>query len=270
MGATVGELLRDWRVRRRLSQLDLSNLAEVSGRHLSFLETGRSKPSREMVLHLAGHLDVPLRDRNALLVAAGYSPEYRARPLEDEHMAPVREAIDTILAGHEPFPAVVVDRHHDLVSANQTAQALFTARVADELLEPPINALRLTLHPDGLAGDIVNLPQLAAHLLAQLDREVAASGDPALVALAAELRGYPGVGDEPAPDDPASQLFVPLVLRSDAGELRFFSTIATFGTALDVTVEELSIEQFFPADAATTAALRGVSVPAAPGARPAG
>lgn len=253
----MGDLLRDWRVRRRLSQLDLSNQATVSARHLSFVETGRSKPSRELVLHLAEHLDVPLRERNALLHAAGYAPVYQETPIDATDMAPVRAALDTLLERHEPFPAVVVDRHHDLVTANRTAQRLFTGRVSAALLEPPVNALRLTFHPDGLAPDIVNLAQLGAHLLAQLDREIDASADPGLVALAAELRGYPGVCEPTGPSDVADRLFVPLVLRSDSGELRFFSTIATFGTALDVTVAELSVETFFPADEATAAALRG-------------
>ena len=239
-----------------MSQLDLSVAAEVSGRHLSFLETGRSKPSREMVLHLASHLEVPLRDRNALLVAAGFSPEFHERRLDDAEMAPVKAAMDTILDGHDPFPAVVVDRGHDLVAANRSAQGVFVGRLPPELLEPPVNALRVTLHPDGLARDIVNLEEYGGHLLAQLDREIAASGDARLVALAEELRGYPGMATAPPPPDAASQLFVPLVLRADAGELRFFSTIATFGTALDVTVAELSIESFFPADPATAAALR--------------
>jgi transcriptional regulator with XRE-family HTH domain len=256
MTATVGTLLRDWRERRRLSQLDLSNVATVSARHLSFVETGRSKPSRELVLHLAGHLDVPLRERNVLLHAAGFAPLYPETPLDASDMTPVRDALDTILAGHDPYPAVVVDRLHDLITANRSATDLFVSRVAPELLEPPVNALRVTLHPDGLARDIVNLPEFSAHLLAQLDREIAACGDPDLAALATELRDYPGVADGPAPGDAAARLFVPLVLRSDSGELRFFSTIATFGTALDITVAELSIESFFPADAATAAALR--------------
>ena len=256
MGASVGELLRDWRLRRRLSQLDLSNLATVSARHLSFVETGRAKPSRELVLHLADRLDVPLRERNLLLHAAGYAPVFPERGLETDELRPVREAIDRVLAAH-PFPAVVVDRRHQLLSANAAAAELFASRVAPWLLEDGANALRATFHPDGLAGDIVNLGEFSAHLLAQLDREVDASADPFLVELAAELRSYPGVVGTAPPVDPTSRVFVPLVLRSDAGELRFFSTIATFGTALDVTVAELSIEQFFPADEPTARVLRG-------------
>jgi transcriptional regulator with XRE-family HTH domain len=256
MTADVGGLLRDWRQRRRLSQLDLSNQATVSARHLSFVETGRSKPSRELVLHLAVHLDVPLRERNGLLVAAGYAPVYRQTPMDDVDMAPVRTAIDTVLRGHEPFPAIAVDRYHHVVSANDTAERLFVSRVAPHLLTEPINALRATLHPDGLARDIVNLAEFSAHLLAGLDREVEASADPLLAGLAAELRTYPGVADG-APTDVASRLFVPMVLRSDSGELRFFSTITTFGTPLDITIAELAIEAFFPADESTAAALRG-------------
>jgi transcriptional regulator with XRE-family HTH domain len=254
MTAPVGELLKDWRTRRRLSQLDLSNQATVSARHLSFVETGRSKPSRELVLHLAEHLDVPLRERNALLHAAGYAPVYRETPMDDADMAPVRAAIETVLRSHEPFPALVVDRLHHVLYANDTAERLFVSRVAPHLLTQPVNALRATLHPDGLAKDIVNLAELSAHLLAGLDREVAASADPLLAELAAELRTYPGVA-EGGPSTVASQLFVPMVLRSDEGELRFFSTITTFGTPLDITTAELALEAFFPADDATANAL---------------
>jgi transcriptional regulator with XRE-family HTH domain len=231
MSHAVGELLKDWRQRRRLSQLDLSNQATVSARHLSFVETGRAKPSRELVLHLAEHLDVPLRERNALLHAAGYAPVYRETPMDDADMAPVRAAIETVLRGHEPFPAVAVDRLHHVVYANDTAERLFVSRVAPHLLVEPINALRATLHPDGLAKDIVNLAELAA-----------------------ELRTYRGVA-EGGPSTVASQLFVPMVLRADGGELRFFSTITTFGTPLDITTAELALEAFFPADEATAAAL---------------
>jgi transcriptional regulator with XRE-family HTH domain len=160
----AGPLLRDWRLRRRLSQLELSSEAEVSARHLSFVETGRSKPSRELLLHLAEHLDVPLRDRNGLLLAAGYAPDYRETPLDDELMAPVREALDKVLVGHEPFPAVIVDRRWDLVSANRPALALLTDGVAAELLEPPVNTLRVSLHPQGLAPRDENLAEYGQHL----------------------------------------------------------------------------------------------------------
>lgn len=259
--AGVGGLLRDWRQRRRLSQLGLALEAEVSARHLSFVETGRSRPSREFVLRLAEHLDVPLRDRNSLLLAAGYAPVHHETPLDAAEMAPVRSAIDKILASHDPYPAVVVDRRWDLLSMNRAATAIFTEGVAPELLTAPVNTLRVSLHPDGLAPRIANLAEYSSHLLSRLDRQAAASADPALIALGDELRRYRAVPNSPpAGADPAALLFVPLVLRV-AGDRRltFFSTIATFGTALDVTLAELAIESFFPADEVTAATLRTTS-----------
>lgn len=255
---TVGGLLREWRQRRRLSQMDLSLGAEVSTRHLSFVETGRSEPSRELVLHLAEHLDVPLRERNALLLAAGYVPSYPQSPLDAGAMAPVRAALDAILGGHEPFPAVVVDRRWDLVTANRPALSILAHGVSADLLEPPVNTLRLLLHPRGLAPRIGNLEEYSAHLLDRLRRQADASGDPGLGALHDELAGYPGVRDDRgAPSQPADLLFVPLVLRVAGGDdLTFFSTIATFGTALDITIAELAVESFFPADEVTSGALR--------------
>lgn len=255
--AGVGDLLRDWRQRRRLSQLDLSNEAAVSARHLSFVETGRSKPSRELVLHLAEHLDVPLRERNTLLLAAGFAPAFPERSLDDAEMDPVRTALDLILSGHEPYPAVIVDRRWDLVTANAAALSLFTEGVDPALLEPPVNVYRLGLHPDGLAPRVRNMAEYSAHLLTRLQRDVAMSGDPALVALLEEVRGYPGVAlGAPVTADPATMLFLPMRMTGPGDqELSFFSTIATFGTALDVTVAELSIEAFFPADDVTKAAL---------------
>jgi transcriptional regulator with XRE-family HTH domain len=253
---SVGALLRDWRQRRRLSQLDLAVEAEVSTRHLSFVETGRSRPSRDFLLHLAEHLGVPLRERNALLLAGGFAPTYRQTPLDAAEMAPVREAVDKILAGHQPFPAVVVDRRWDLVSANRAARAVLSEGVAPELLTPPVNTLRVSLHPDGLAPRIANLAEYSSHLLTRLRRQAAVSGDPDLVALGDELRGYPGVADAAGTAvEPAALLFMPLTIRSGGRELTFFSTLATFGTALDVTMAELCIEAFFPADPATAAAL---------------
>src|SRR3954452_24235408 len=189
----VGPLLRDWRSRRRLSQMELALDGDVSARHLSFVETGRSKPSRELVLQLADHLEVPLRERNALLLAAGYAPSYAERALGDDAMTPVRDALERLLKGHEPFPAVAVDRQWELVAANSPALALLTDGVNPELLEPPANTLRVTLHPDGLAPRIVNLGEYSAHLLHLVEREAAATGDPALVALHDELAAYPGV-----------------------------------------------------------------------------
>jgi len=254
----VGDLLRDWRHRRHLSQLDLSVEAEVSARHLSFVETGRAKPSRELVLHLAEHLEVPLRERNTLLLAAGFAPVYGETPLDADEMAPAREALDKILAGHEPYPALVVDNAWNLVSANDTAFWLLGSGVAPHLLEPPANAMRATLHPDGLAPRIRNLAEYSAHLLLRLHRQALLSQDPAIGELLDELRTYPGVVERSsAAVEPVELLFSPLRLEApDGNELVFFSTLATFGTALDITLAELSIEQFFPADEGTAAALR--------------
>jgi transcriptional regulator with XRE-family HTH domain len=252
----VGGLLREWRGRRRLSQLDLALQAGISARHLSFVETGRARPSAQMVLHLAEELDVPLRERNALLLAAGHAPVFGQRGIDEPEMGPVRDALDAILRGHEPYPAVVVDRHWGLVAGNR-AVALLTEGVAPELLEPPVNVLRLSLHPDGMAPRIVNLAEWRAHLLERLGRQAVTSGDPALAALHAELAALPGTGPAPPHDPDAAEIAVPLRLRAPGGgELAFLSTITTFGTATDVTVAELAIESFFPADAATAAAMR--------------
>jgi transcriptional regulator with XRE-family HTH domain len=252
----VGGMLRSWRRRRRLSQLDLANEAAVSARHLSFVENGRSKPSRELVLHLAEHLEVPLRERNTLLLAAGYAPSYARTPLEDEAMTPVREALDQVLAGHEPFPAVVVDRHWDLVSANRPLMELMSTGIAPHLLEEPVNAMRVTLHPEGLAPRILNFPEYAAHLVDRLRREALSYADERLLALHDELCSYPGVAGSASPADTAGQVFVPMVLRTGEGVLTFFSMLSTFGTARDITLEELAVESFFPADEATAAVLR--------------
>jgi transcriptional regulator with XRE-family HTH domain len=259
----VGPLLRDWRRRRRMNQLELALEAGVSARHVSFLETGRSRPSAEMVLQLAETLDVPLRERNGLLLAAGYAPAYGQRDLAEPEMTPVREAIDRVLRGHEPYPAVVVDRHWGLVAANRSVP-LLTAGVSEHLLEPPVNVLRVSLHPEGVAPRIVNLPEWRAHLLDRLGREAVTSGDPALSALHEELAGYQR--DEPGhvPDLAAGGIAVPLRLRSGDAELVFISTATTFGTAVDITVSELSIEAFFPADDATSGFVRSWAETAAP------
>jgi len=250
----VGLLLRDWRRRRRLSQLDLALEAGVSTRHLSFVETGRARPSPEMVVHLAEQLEVPLRDRNRLLLAAGYAPAYRERALDEPELEPVREALERVLAAHEPYPAVVVDRGWHLVAANASITALLEG-VAPELLAPPANVLRISLHPDGLAPRIVNLGEWRAHLLERLGRQAVLSGDPVVAELFDEVSSYPG----PPPEPPAhpGDIVVSLRLRAGERELRFFSTIATFGTAVDITVAELAIESFFPADAQTAAYLSG-------------
>jgi transcriptional regulator with XRE-family HTH domain len=251
-------MLREWRCRRRLSQLELALEAAVSSRHLSFVETGRSRPSAEMVLHLAERLDVPLRGRNDLLLAAGYAPAYRQRALDEPEMRPVRDAIEQVLSGHEPYPALVVDSHWDLVSANR-AFALLVGGAAAHLLEPPVNVLRLCLHPEGLASRIINLPQWRAQLLERLRRDAFAKGDPAFNALYDELASYPSGDAEQPLDAGYSDVAVPLRLRDGSSELSFISTRTTFGNALDVTAVELAIESFFPTDERTADALRAAA-----------
>jgi transcriptional regulator with XRE-family HTH domain len=257
MTRPVGELLRQWREQRRLSQLELSIQAGISTRHLSFVETGRSAPSRDMVLHLSEELELPLRERNHVLLAAGYAPVYRETSLDAAPMAPVRDAVRQILAGHEPYPAVVVDRGWNMVDANATV-ALFLTGVAPWLVEPPVNVLRVSLHPDGMAPRIANLGEWRAHLLGRLRRQVALTADPDLTKLAEELAGYPCDQPEPEIELPGpGDVVVPLRIRHHGGELAFISTVATFGTPLDITVAELAIESFYPADPATAAVLRG-------------
>jgi transcriptional regulator with XRE-family HTH domain len=251
--SAVGELLRQWRRRRGLSQLALAAAADVSARHLSFVETGRSRPSRAMLLRLGEHLDVPLRERNALLLAAGLAPAYPQHRLDDPPMAAVADAVARILAAYEPYPALVVDRHWELVDAN-AAVALLTAGCAPGLLEPPCNVLRLALHPDGLAPRIRTLGSWRAHLLARLRHQIAMTGDAVLQELHDELRTYPAPPAEPAPHVAP---VVPLRLTTpDGRELAFLSTTTLFGTPGDVTVDELAIEAFLPADDATATALR--------------
>ncbi len=255
MTQKAGDLLREWRQRRRLSQLDLAIAANVSSRHLSFVETGRSRPTSEMILHLAEHLDVPLRDRNALLLAGGYAPAYPERRLQEPELKAVQTALKRVLAGHEPYPAVVVNRWWELVDANQGI-ALFTQHVKPDLLEPPVNVLRLSLHPDGMAPRIANLPEWRAHLLTRLHRQAETTGDTRLTELHDELTTYPGGESEKPPQ--ATDVVVPLRYRSGQGddnELSFLSITAMVGTPMDVTVEELAIESFYPADERTAAAL---------------
>jgi transcriptional regulator with XRE-family HTH domain len=250
-----GSLLREWRRRRSISQLALSLDSDISTRHLSFLETGRSKPSREMVVRLAETLAVPLRERNTLLLAAGYAPLYAERSLDAAEMEPVRGALDRFLRAHEPYPALVVDRHHNLVAANDALGAL-TAGCAPELLAPPANAIRVALHPRGMAPRTANLAEWSAHLLARLRRELAATGDAALAELHREVADYPGVVSDPPPGDRAAeQIVIPLRLREGEHELAFISTICTFGTAVDITLSELAIEAFYPANAETATRL---------------
>jgi transcriptional regulator with XRE-family HTH domain len=257
-----GEHLRQWRQRRRMSQLDLASEAEISTRHLSFVETGRSVPSREMVLRLAERLDVPLRERNAMLVAAGYAPMYRERPLDDPALAAARQAVELILKSHEPYPALAVDRQWNLLAANAMVPHLL-AGIDQDLLQPPLNVLRLSLHPRGLAPRIVNLLQWRSHLFERLRQQMHATGDAELAALYEELRSYP------LPDGVESThlegellgVAMPFQFRTAAGVLSFISTVTVFGTPVDITLQELALETFFPADASTTAALRQLAAP---------
>ncbi|WP_245841658.1 helix-turn-helix domain-containing protein [Paraburkholderia ribeironis] len=255
---TVGDLLREWRQRRRMSQLLLATEAEIATRHLSFVESGRALPSREMVMHLAERLEVPLRARNTLLIAAGYAPLFRERALSDPQLAAAREAVDLVLKGHEPYPALAIDRHWTIVAANNALAPLLTG-ASPELLKPPVNALRLSLHPEGIAASIVNWHAWREHVLARLQRQIDVSGDDTLSALRDELAAYPtppGVDAADHDDTAANQIAVPLRLRTPIGVLSFFSTTTVFGTPVDVTLSELAIEAFFPADQQTAAALR--------------
>lgn len=255
-----GSLLRGWRQRRKLSQLALALEADVSQRHLSFVESGRTRPSREMVLKLATCLQLPLRERNRLLLAAGFAPHYPERRLDDPALDAARQAVERVLTAHEPFPALAVDRHWTMVAANRAIAAL-VAGASPALLAPPVNVLRLSLHPDGLAPRIVNLAEWRSHLLERLEQQITASGDEALAALHDELRGYPAPARS-APQRPADGaadaacVFVPLRLTTDVGVLALLSTTTVFGTPVDVTLAELALECFFPADAETRERLR--------------
>lgn len=258
-----GEHLRHWRQHRRLSQLDLAQEAEISTRHLSFVETGRSVPSREMVLRLAERLDVPLRERNALLVAAGYAPMYRERPLDDPALASAKQAVELILKSHEPYPALAVDRHWNLVAANRMLPHLLEG--ADpSLVQGQVNVLRLSLHPRGLAPKIVNLAQWRAHLFERLRQQIHATGDAGLAALLEELRAYPVPEGAETLHMEGELLGVamPFRFRTRHGVLSFISTTTIFGTPVDVTLQELALETFFPADAMTGDVLRGLALQA--------
>ena len=247
-------LLREWRQRRRMTQMDLALEADTSPRHLSFLETGRAHPSREMVMRLAETLDIPLRERNALLVAAGFAPFYRERALADHALDAARKAIDFVLAAQKPLPAFALDRHWNIVASNGALPELFEG-VASDLLQAPMNALRVTLHPQGLAPRIANLPQWRAHLLSRLRRQVDLTADPVLAELLREAAAFPVEG---AFDDAAlaHEVLVPLQVRTATALLSFFSTTTVFGSPVEVTLAELVIESFFPADGATAAAVQ--------------
>jgi transcriptional regulator with XRE-family HTH domain len=248
---SVGELLREWRERRRLSQLDVALKAAISSRHLSFIETGRSQPTAEMIVRVAERLEVPLRERNALLLAGGYAPAYPEHDLDEPELASVRAALRQVLTGHEPFPALVVNRWWELLDSN-AAVATLVEGCDEVLLTPPVNVLRLSLHPDGMAPRIANLAEWRAHVLERLHRQAAATGDPQLAALHAELLDYPGgIAERPALTD----VVVPLRLRAGERELAMFTMTAVVGTPLDITVAELAIESFYPADSATGDAL---------------
>ena len=256
--APFGEHLRTWRQRRHLSQLDLATDADISTRHLSFVETGRAEPSREMVLRLSERLNIPLRERNTLLVAAGYAPMYRERALDDPALALARQAVQLVLKGHEPYPALAVDRHYNVVAANSVV-ALLLEGITPELLQSPVNVVRLSLNPHGIAPRIVNLLQWRNHIFERLRQQVAATADPLLAELLDEVRAYP------LPETAVEQhlegehlgVVMPLKLRSAAGVLSFISTVTIFGTPNDVTSQELAVESFFPADEFTAAVLRG-------------
>lgn len=255
--AGVGAVIREWRQRRRMSQLDLALEAEISQRHLSFMESGRAKPSREMVLRLAEHMDVPLRQRNRLLMAAGFAPTYGERGLDDPVFRPALAAVELVLKGHEPYPAIAVDRSWNMVLANAAAAPFLDGIEEPSLLSPPVNVLRLALHPRGLAPRIANLGEWRAHLIGRLRRQIDATADPGLAALERELSSYPGQPVGAASGcDPASQIAVPMRVRMNGQALSFISTVTVFGTPLDVTLSELAIESFFPADAATGEFLR--------------
>jgi len=248
---TVGDVLRDWRKRRHFSQMDLAGEAEISTRHLSFVESGRAAPSRDMLMRLAEPLAMPLRERNRLLLAAGFAPLYPERPLDAPDMALAREAVHSVLAAHDPFPAPAVDRHWTLVAANKSTELLL-AGVTPHLLEPPVNVLRLSLLPDGLAPAILNLPEWRRHILDRLRHDAATSGDQRLFQLHDELRAIP-IGSSAPPARAAAAIAVPLVLRHPVtgDRLSFLSTTTVFGTATDITLAELTLEALLPADQAT-------------------
>src|ERR1700752_616679 len=251
--AHVGDHLRQWRQRRHLSQLDLAGDAEISARHLSFIETGRAAPSREMVLKLAERLEVPLRERNVLLVAAGFAPAFPQRSLDDPALKSAREAINLILKAHEPNPALAYDRHWNLVSASRMVAPLL-AGVPQRLLGQPFNILRLAFHPEGLAPRTVNLAEWAGHLLERLHRQCGATADPELLKLYQDLKSYPiPARAGPLPTDSVA---IPFKMRYEGAVLSFFSTTMVFGTPVDITLSELALETFFPADDFTAERMR--------------
>lgn len=258
---SFGDHLRTWRQMRHLSQLELAEEADISTRHVSFMETGRTNPSRDMVLRLCERLAIPLRDRNALLVAAGYAPMYRERALDDPALAAARQAVELVLKGHEPFPAIALDRCWNVVATNRAAQTLLAAHISPALLQPPVNVFRLSLHSEGLAPRIANLAQWRAHLFERLRQQIQATADPALIALQAELHQYPAPV-ETSPVVLAGEMLgvvMPFCFESVHGRLSLISTTTIFGTPVDVTLQELAVESFFPADEFTAQVLREVA-----------
>jgi len=248
----VGPLLREWREARRLSQLALSSATGVSTRHLSYVETGRSRPSPELVLHLATHLAVPLRVQNQMLLAAGYAPVFRERPLDDADMAPVAAVLDSVLERSEPNPTLIIDRSWNLLRANAPALWLCTG-VDPALLEPPANVVRLSVADAGLRPRIVNFDEYARHLAERVRSAAVASRDPGINALADDLDEV--LGGAPTSAAIAPSFAIPMCLEVDGRTLALFSTVATFGTAVDIGLSELSIETFYPADDATAEVL---------------
>jgi transcriptional regulator with XRE-family HTH domain len=258
----VGDLVRHWRTRRRRSQLDLALDVGVSTRHLSFVETGRSRPSPELILAIAHHLDVPLRERNTLLLAGGYAPRFTQRPIDDPSMATVRASLQRMLDAHDPYPGVVIDRVWNVVLANRAAGAM-VGDVPDRLLGPPMNVYRVSLHPDGLARRTTNFVDWAGYLLGTLDRTIRLTADPRLEALRDEVLAYPNVAQVapmlPGRDLDEAPLLVPFRMASPLGEVSMFTTLTSFGTPLDVTLDELAVELFYPADDESADRLRDLA-----------
>ena len=253
----AGNLLRQWRQRRRYSQMALALEAEISQRHLSFIESGRSQPSRDMLMHLTDRLDVPLRERNIILLAACFAPAYAERALASPELAAARNTIDHVLNGHAPHPAVAVDRYWTLVSANE-AVGILTQGASSHLLGDEVNVLRLSLHPEGMAPRIINFREWRSHILSRLGHDIEISGDPRLLALLEELRSYPVPAHASATRGTLVRdrsIAIPLVIASDEGPLEFLSTTTVFGTAVDVTLADIVIESFFPANGQTARAM---------------
>src|SRR5436190_20866502 len=250
--APVGSLLREWRTRRRVSQLELSAETGVSTRHLSFIETGRARPSREMVMRLAEYLDLPLRESNALLLSAGYAPEYTQMPLSAESMRGVRRSLQALVDAHQPCPALVVDHAWDLVLAND-AVFVMADGMPDELMSDPINVIRLLMHPRGLRGRITNFEDYSAHVMHRLHRQERATGDVAIRDLVRECEGYPGIGRPGNVHGPIEPV-MPIRMSMNGLDLSFFTIVSTLGTPYDVTLAEIAIESFFPAGAQAAAA----------------